>query len=72
MDELRFRENKLGQLLLDLLTLLAGKLEPEVSTVLRNAFPELDGRKLTDLHSSQLDLPGASRGGPGYARIQGA
>ena len=47
---LGFRQNKLGQLALDLFALLGGELEPEVATVLGNAFSELDGRELTDLY----------------------
>ena len=51
---LGFGDDNFGELGLDLLSLIRVKLEPEVSTVLRDAFPELDGRELADLHSRTL------------------
>ena len=50
VDVLGFGEDDFGELCLDLFPLISVKLEPEVSAILRDTFPELDGRELADLY----------------------
>ena len=54
VDVLGFGEDDFGELCLDLFPLISVKLEPEVSAILRDTFPELDGRELADLYGIML------------------
>ena len=54
---LRLGEDNVGELALDLLPGVRVHLRPEVSARLRDAFPELDGRELTDLgHTHSVSI----------------